>query len=61
MFGFPRLMTLMATHAGGTALVEFLLCELANFTGEHVEQEDDVTLMAVHRAASASGTEKTSA
>jgi serine phosphatase RsbU (regulator of sigma subunit) len=49
MFGFPRLMTLMATHAGGTALVDFLLCELASFTGEQVEQEDDVTLMAVHR------------
>ena len=49
MFGFPRLMTLMATHAGGTALIDFLLCELASFTGERVEQEDDVTLMAVHR------------
>lgn len=53
MFGFPRLTTLMATHAGGTELVDFLLCELANFTGEHVEQEDDVTLMAIHRASNA--------
>jgi serine phosphatase RsbU (regulator of sigma subunit) len=55
MFGFPRLMALMATHAGGTALVDFLLCELASFTGEHVEQEDDVTLMAVHRASATKG------
>jgi len=51
MFGFPRLMALMETHVGGIELVDFLLCELASFTGEHVEQEDDVTLMAVHRAA----------
>ncbi len=49
MFGFPRLMSLMAAHAGGTELVDFLLCELATFTGAHVEQEDDVTLMAVYR------------
>jgi len=49
MFGFPRLMNLMAAHAGGTALVDFLLCELATFTGAHVEQEDDVTMMAVCR------------
>ncbi len=51
MFGFPRLMELMGTHAGGTALVDFLLCELTTFTGDHIEQEDDVTLMAVYRAA----------
>lgn len=50
MFGFPRLMSLMTTHAGGTELVDFLLCELATFTGAHVEQEDDVTLMVVYRA-----------
>ena len=50
MFGFPRLMELMETHAGGTALIDFLLCELATFTGDHIEQEDDVTLMAVYRA-----------
>ena len=51
MFGFPRLMSLMAAHTGGTELVDFLLCELAAFTGAHVEQEDDVTLMAVYRNA----------
>lgn len=49
MFGFPRLMNLMATYTGGTELVDFLLCELASFTGANVEQEDDVTLMAVYR------------
>ena len=51
MFGFPRLMNLMASHTGGTGLVDFLLCELATFTGASVEQEDDVTLMAVYRNA----------
>jgi serine phosphatase RsbU (regulator of sigma subunit) len=56
MFGFPRLMDLIGTHAGGTALIDFLLCELASFTGEHVDQEDDVTLMVVNRAATANGT-----
>lgn len=50
MFGFPRLMSLMAAHAGGTELVDFLLCELATFTGATVEQEDDVTLMVICRA-----------
>ena len=51
MLGFPRLMSLIGTHAGGTELVDFLICELETFTGAHVEQEDDVTLMALYRAA----------
>jgi serine phosphatase RsbU (regulator of sigma subunit) len=50
MFGFPRLMNLIAAHTSGTELVDFLLCEMETFTGAHVEQEDDVTLMAVYRA-----------
>lgn len=50
MFGFPRLMSLMAAHTGGTELIDFLLCEMETFTGASVEQEDDVTLMAVYRA-----------
>ena len=50
MFGFPRLMSLMAAHTGGTELVDYLLCELATFTGATVEQEDDVTLLAICRA-----------
>lgn len=50
MFGFPRLMALMGTYAGGTALNDFLLYEMATFTGDDWQQEDDVTLMSVHRA-----------
>lgn len=50
MFGFPRLMDLMGTRKNGTALIDFLLYELETFTGDQAEQEDDVTLMAVHRS-----------
>ena len=50
MFGLPRLMALIATHPGGSALIDFLLRELATFTGNDWEQEDDVTLVALsHR------------
>lgn len=50
MFGFPRLKNLMAEHPGGAGLIDFLLAELAAFTGEHWEQEDDVTLVTLQRA-----------
>ncbi|MCB8985928.1 MAG: SpoIIE family protein phosphatase [Ardenticatenaceae bacterium] len=45
MFGFPRLQELMATHANGDTLKDFLLDQLAAFTGPGWEQEDDVTLV----------------
>jgi serine phosphatase RsbU (regulator of sigma subunit) len=47
MFGLPRLMALIGTHPGGSALIDFLLSELASFTGNDEEQEDDVTLVAL--------------
>ncbi|MCB8936845.1 MAG: SpoIIE family protein phosphatase [Ardenticatenaceae bacterium] len=49
MFGFPRLQELMATHADGDTLKEFLLDQLAAFTGPGWEQEDDVTLVTLQR------------
>ena len=49
MFSFPRLMSLVGNFEGGTALIDFLLGELANFTGPGWEQEDDVTLVALQR------------
>ncbi|HUE76061.1 MAG TPA: SpoIIE family protein phosphatase [Chloroflexota bacterium] len=52
MFGFPRLQQLIADHPGGTALVDFLLKQLASFTGPDWEQEDDVTLVTLQRFAS---------
>ena len=51
MFSFPRLKELMAQHRGGLELIDFLLKELADFTGPDWEQEDDVTLVTLHRAA----------
>ncbi len=50
MFSFPRLAGLMEKHPGGSALIEFLLVKLAQFTGAEWEQEDDVTLMTLQRA-----------
>jgi hypothetical protein len=40
----------VGTHrSGGSAMVEFLLSELARFTGENWEQEDDITLVTLER------------
>jgi serine phosphatase RsbU (regulator of sigma subunit)/anti-sigma regulatory factor (Ser/Thr protein kinase) len=52
MFGFPRLMALLEEYTGDTALIDFLLGELANFTGPAWEQEDDVTLVTLQRSGS---------
>jgi serine phosphatase RsbU (regulator of sigma subunit) len=51
MFGFPRLQALVAEHAGKGLLVDFLMEELYSFTGERWEQEDDITLVTLHRVA----------
>lgn len=52
MYGFPRLMSKVGTHAGTGALIEFLLNDLTTFTGPGWEQEDDVTLVTVSRTES---------
>lgn len=50
MFGFPRLQGLVGAHrSGGSSLINFLLSELARFTGEGWEQEDDITLVTLDR------------
>jgi serine phosphatase RsbU (regulator of sigma subunit) len=51
MFGFPRQQALVAEHAEGEPLVDFLMDELYSFTGERWEQEDDITLVTLHRIA----------
>jgi len=54
MFGFPRLQGLVGTHrSGGQEMVNFLLSELARFTGEGWEQEDDITLVTLERSETA--------
>jgi serine phosphatase RsbU (regulator of sigma subunit) len=51
MFGFPRLAALVADCREGQELIDRLLRELKGFTGPGWEQEDDITLVAVQRAA----------
>ncbi|HZD37495.1 MAG TPA: SpoIIE family protein phosphatase, partial [Actinomycetes bacterium] len=51
MFGFPRLAKLCAERDGGEALIDLLLAELASFTGQGWEQEDDITLVSLQRRA----------
>jgi predicted ester cyclase len=47
MFGFPRLQALVSEHGEEEALLE----ELYSFVGEGWEQEDDITLVTLRRAA----------
>jgi serine phosphatase RsbU (regulator of sigma subunit) len=49
MFGFPRLQGLVGSHPGGAGMIDFLLKELARFTGDGWEQEDDITLVTLQR------------
>jgi hypothetical protein len=55
MFGFPRLKALIGAHPGGAGLIDFLLNELATFTGSDWEQEDDVTMVVLQRTDLPSG------
>jgi len=55
MFGARRLQAFLADHDRGCpALLENLLANLVSFTGPDVEQEDDITLVALHRAEASS-------
>src|SRR5579863_5670894 len=49
MFGFPRLAKLLEAKDHGTPSIDYLLAELAEFTGKDWEQEDDVTLVTLRR------------
>jgi serine phosphatase RsbU (regulator of sigma subunit) len=51
MFGFPRLRELVAEHGEERSLEEVLLEELYSRVGEGWEQEDDITLLTLRRAA----------
>ena len=54
MFGFPRLRSLVAEHGEEGSLGDLLLAELSSFVGEGWEQEDDITLLTLRRAATSS-------
>jgi serine phosphatase RsbU (regulator of sigma subunit)/anti-sigma regulatory factor (Ser/Thr protein kinase) len=51
MFGFPRLMKMTESKAGGERMIDELLKELDRFTGSDWEQEDDITLVSLQRTA----------
>jgi serine phosphatase RsbU (regulator of sigma subunit) len=51
MFGFPRLRSLVSKYGEERSLGETLLEVLHSFTGEGWEQEDDITLVTLRRAA----------
>ena len=56
MFGFPRLRrSWWRADGSGEALIDRLLAELARFTGPGWEQEDDITLVTLERAAPGGG------
>ena len=55
MFGNPRLEQLLAENPGGEQSITLLLHELAEFTGEDWEQEDDVTFVSIERFVPESG------
>ena len=51
MFGAPRLRDLLSElPEGGESLSANLMEELERFTGEGWEQEDDITLLTLHRS-----------
>jgi predicted ester cyclase len=54
MFGFPRLRELVTGRGEEGSLETFLLERLYSFVGEDWEQEDDITLLTLRRAASLS-------
>ncbi|GHO49077.1 SpoIIE family protein phosphatase [Ktedonospora formicarum] len=49
MFGFPRLIGLLGSYPGEPAPIDYLRHELAAFTGNDWEQEDDITLVTLQR------------
>jgi anti-sigma regulatory factor (Ser/Thr protein kinase) len=51
MFGFPRLMQTMADAPTGSDLIQHVLKVLEAFTGADGEQEDDITMVSLERAA----------
>ena len=53
MFSFPRLIDEVGSAPQPDTLIDHLLGVLAAFTGPEWEQEDDITMVAVHRVASA--------
>jgi anti-sigma regulatory factor (Ser/Thr protein kinase) len=61
MFGFDRLRDALRIHDAGSELLDRLLETLNAFTGPDHEQEDDITLVTLRRAAGVAGEPPTGA
>jgi serine phosphatase RsbU (regulator of sigma subunit)/anti-sigma regulatory factor (Ser/Thr protein kinase) len=59
MFGFPKLKAAVARHPGGPTLIDRVLEDLREHTGADWEQEDDITMVTLARAAVASPDDET--
>lgn len=59
MFGLPRVMQVVATHADGAMLIAAMTGELQTFVGAGWEQEDDVTLVTLRRESGEAERDKT--
>jgi len=55
MFGFPRLKEAVARYPGGAELIDRVLTDLRDHTGPDADQEDDITMVTVARAARGHG------
>jgi serine phosphatase RsbU (regulator of sigma subunit)/anti-sigma regulatory factor (Ser/Thr protein kinase) len=55
MFGFPRLKEAVARYPGGAELIDRVLTDLRGHTGPDADQEDDITMVTVARAARGHG------
>jgi serine phosphatase RsbU (regulator of sigma subunit) len=49
MFGFPRLAEIVSRPVSGEQLIDLCMSELESFTGQGVDQEDDITLVTLER------------
>jgi anti-sigma regulatory factor (Ser/Thr protein kinase) len=55
MFGFGRLKAAVGTYPGGGELIDRVLADVAAHTGPDAEQEDDITMVTLARAADQGG------
>ena len=55
MYGFPRLKEAVARYPGGHELIDRVLSDLKDHTGDGSEQEDDITMVTLVRSAVSGG------
>jgi anti-sigma regulatory factor (Ser/Thr protein kinase) len=53
MFGFPGLKRTVADGPPGAKMIDRVLADVAAFTGPDAEQEDDITMVTLHRTGAA--------